>query len=99
MIGLSNTLIVGAPLISDYVKQESRGRAVAINTMAIGISQIFATQCLVPLTLQMTFRDSFTVSAVMMLIITIPTLFMIREPSPKRPKQRDSEGPVTNQES
>ena len=54
--------------------------------MAIGISQIFATQCLVPITLHMNFSDSFTVSAVMMLILTIPTLFMIREPSPKRPK-------------
>ena len=38
IIGLNNTLIVGAPLISDYVKQESRGRAVAINTLAIGLS-------------------------------------------------------------
>ena len=51
VIGLNNTLIIGAPLISDYVKQESRGRAVAINTLAIGISQVFATQFMVPLTL------------------------------------------------
>lgn len=86
LIGLSNTLIVGAPLISDYVKQESRGRAVAMGTMAIGISQIFATQCLVPLTLHMNFSDSFSVSALMMLVLTIPVLFMVREPSPKRPK-------------
>ena len=38
VIGFNNTLIIGAPLISDYVKQESRGRAVAANTLAIGLS-------------------------------------------------------------
>ena len=83
IIGLNNTLIVGAPLISDYVKQESRGRAVAINTMAIGLSQVFATQFLVPLTMDMSFADSFGISALMMLILTLPTILMVREPTPK----------------
>ena len=55
IVGLNNTLIVAAPLISDYVKLESRGRAVAINTLFIGFSQIFATQLLVPMTQSMDF--------------------------------------------
>ena len=55
VVGFNNTLIVGAPLISDYVKSESRGRAVAGNTLAIGLSQVFATQFLVPVTSEMTY--------------------------------------------
>ena len=29
IIGMSNSLLIGAPLISDYIKKESRGQAVA----------------------------------------------------------------------
>ena len=83
IIGLNNTLIIAAPLISDYVKQESRGKAVAINTLAIGLSQVFATQFLVPLTMDMNYDQSFTISAAMMMLLTIPAIFMIREPAPK----------------
>ena len=61
-----------------------------MNTLAIGLSQIFATQCLVPLTQQMTFNESFTMSSIMMLILTIPTLFMIREPKSKRQQQQQA---------
>ena len=83
IIGLSNTLIVGAPLISDYVKQESRGHAVAINTFAIGLSQVFATQILFPLTIEMTYSESFGTTALIMLILTVPVLLMVREPTKK----------------
>ena len=55
VVGFNNTLTMAAPLISDYIKKESRGRAVTMNTLAIGLSQIFATQFLVPLTQEMTF--------------------------------------------
>ena len=88
VVGLNNTLAISAPLISDYVKQESRGRAVTINTLAIGLSQVFATQFLVPMTQGMNFEQSFTVSSLMMLALTLPVLFMIREPNPKEKKDR-----------
>ena len=81
IVGLNNTLTMAAPLISDYIKKESRGRAVTLNTLFIGLSQIFATQLLVPITQTMTFGQAFTLSSIMMLFLTIPVLFMIREPS------------------
>ena len=37
----------------------------------------------------MNFDDSFTVSSVMMLILTIPTLFMVREPKSKKQRQQE----------
>ena len=52
----------------------------AVNTLAIGLSQVFATQFLVPLTQRMTYDQSFSISSLMMLTLTLPTLFMIREP-------------------
>jgi len=82
-IGLSNTLLIAAPLISDYVKKESRGRAVTYNTFAIGLSQLFATAILVPLTQDMNFEESLDICCGMMMILTVPTLFMIREPTLK----------------
>ena len=91
IVGLNNTLIVAAPLISDYVKLESRGRAVAINTLFIGLSQIFATQLLVPMTQSMNFNQAFTFSSALMMAITIPVLLMIREPSKKLTKKSPSQ--------
>ena len=38
VISLNNTLLLGAPLISDYIKTESRGMAVATSALAIGLS-------------------------------------------------------------
>ena len=56
IIGLNNTLLIGAPLISDAIKHESRGKAVAISVMAIGLSMLFGTQFLVPITKNMNFE-------------------------------------------
>ena len=43
-------------MISDYIKQESRGKAVAVSVLAIGLSIIFGTQFLVPITKKMNFE-------------------------------------------
>lgn len=90
IVGLNNTMIMAAPLISDYVKKESRGMAVTVNTLAIGLSQVFATQFLIPFTKNMTYGESFGVSSLMMLILTVPAIFMIREPSTKAKKEMES---------
>lgn len=42
LIGLNNTMVNAAPLAVDYVKQESRGRAVTINAVGVALSQLFA---------------------------------------------------------
>ena len=52
--------------------------------MAIGLSQVFATQILVPLTVKMSLADSFGTSALMMLTLTLPAILMVREPTPKQ---------------
>lgn len=38
LIGLNNSLVIGAPLIIDSVKKESRGRAISIQTFSIGVA-------------------------------------------------------------
>jgi len=90
IISLNNTLLLGAPLISDYIKTESRGMAVATSALAVGLSQLYATQILVPLTKNMDYTESFEVCGIMMFVLTFPAIFMIREPSPKTTKE---EGP------
>ena len=56
VIGLNNALLIGTPLIADYIKQESRGKIVALCALAYGLSQIFATQFLVPFTAHMNYE-------------------------------------------
>ena len=60
--------------------------------MAIGLSQVFATQILVPLTVKMSLADSFGTSALMMFTLTLPAILMVREPTPKQKE------PVNNSE-
>ena len=94
IIGMNNTLMMANPLISDYVKRESRGRAVAINTMFLGLSQFVSSQFFVPISKMMTFDGSFAFIGSTMLCLSIPVMFMIREPSIRR-KNKD-QGQITN---
>ena len=55
LIGFNNNLVIGCPLITDSIKKESRGRAISMQTMSIGIAQAFANIVLVPITLNMTY--------------------------------------------
>ena len=59
--------------------------------MAIGLSQVFATQILVPLTLKMSLGDAFGTSALMMLTLTLPAILMVREPTPKQKEEANED--------
>ena len=50
LIGLCNTILMGSPLIADYVKKESRGRAVALATVGMLVGEVFSVVVLVNLT-------------------------------------------------
>ena len=87
-LALANTIIIGTPLISDYIKQESRGKAIAVQSVSIGLSNVFATLVLVPLTIDMDFDDAFAVSTIVLACAAFPVLFMVREPVIKQRKEQ-----------
>ena len=50
IIGVCNTLLGGSPLIADYIKNETRGSAVALQTMGMLFGEVFSMIVLVHLT-------------------------------------------------
>jgi len=87
LLSVCNTIGCSAPLISDNIKMESRASAVTLNVLAIGLSQLFGTQVIVPLTQKLSFSELFSATSFMLLILTIPVLLMIREPNLKKLEQ------------
>ena len=86
LIGLNNTLVVGCPLITDSIKKESRGRAISLQTFSLGIAQAFANMALIPLTIDMTYDQSFALCAGTMAILSFAAIFMMREPNSSKLK-------------
>lgn len=79
MIGISNTLVNAAPLAIDYVKQESRGRAVTMNAVCVALSQLFASQIYVPLTNCLEYKAAYATVAGITLLLSVIALSMTAE--------------------
>ena len=88
LIGVSTTLLFSSPLVSDYVKRESRGQAVAHCLIACMLGFVVSSQILLPLTTIINttknFGLSFTLIAMFIFTFSMPLVFMIREPDIKR---------------
>ena len=67
------------PLILDYVKSESRGRAVGMKLFGVLAGEIFTQAVLVGLTSKMTFKNSFHVVSIYLLIMVIPMFWMVKD--------------------
>jgi MFS family permease len=55
-IAVNNCMILGIPLITDYIKQESRSTALAIQATAIALGQALASMVMLPLTKDLDFN-------------------------------------------
>ena len=87
IIGMSTSILLGAPLISDYIKKESRGQAVAQNLLAAFLGQATTSQVLIPLTIDMSYNQSFALVSLMLFALSLPLICIIREPSDKKAKK------------
>ena len=84
MIGVTNSMIIGCPLIVDSIKKESRGRAISMQTFSIAFAQAFANILLVPMTIDMTYDQSFSLCAGAMAVLCFFAINMVREPNKQR---------------
>ena len=69
----------------------------ALTALSLGVSQLFATQFLVPTSHLMNFTQSFTFTAMIMLCITVPAILMLREPTKKPRRSPQSDEPAESQ--
>ena len=69
------------PLIPDYVKSESRGRAVAIALVGTVTGEVFAMTVFIGLSINMGLDQSFLFVAFICAMLTCVIPFIVREPT------------------
>ena len=76
-------LIDCTPFIKDYVKKESRAKAVAFNSVAVGISQVLVTQVFLLYSNTVSYKEAFTKICIGLGSLSVMCVLMIREKTPK----------------
>lgn len=80
-IGVTMSAPLSNPLIPDYVKRSSRGRAVALNGIGIVIGEVFAMGILFNLTKSMNYENAFKVAASIIVFCSIVLLIGVKDPN------------------
>jgi len=63
--------MVVQPLVNDYVKKNSRGKAVSFNSLAVVVGEVLALGVLFHHTKEMDFKMAFFVTGVIILLICL----------------------------
>lgn len=79
-IGITMSAPLANPLVPDYVKRSSRGRAIALNGIGFVIGEVFSMGVLFNLTKQMNYNDAFMIAASLILAFSIFFLFSVKDP-------------------
>lgn len=67
------------PLLVDYIKSESRGRASGLRLFGTFFGEIFCQAVLVGLTSKMSFNQSFHLVSLVLFLMVLPLLWMVKE--------------------
>ena len=82
-ISFFNTILESSPLVADYIKNDSRGTAVAMITIGMLIGEAFGMAFLIGVTMSMDLDVSFTFAVIVLCLMTVCGSFLIREPKIK----------------
>ena len=80
MIGVTMSAPLANPLVPDYVKRSSRGRAIALSGVGFVIGEVFSMGVLFNLTKSMRYHDAFLVAAGVILVFTFFFLIAVKDP-------------------
>ena len=80
-IGVTMSAPLANPLVPDYVKRSSRGRAVALNGIGFVIGEVFAMGVLFNLTKSMNYKDAFAITAGVIMVFSFFFLIAIKDPN------------------
>ena len=82
---LLGSIVDAHPLIPDYIKSESRGKAVAISLLGSIIGEVFAMTVFIGMSINMDLNQSFLFVAFICGVLTCLIPIIVREPIIKPP--------------
>ena len=80
LLGYCMGFCITNPLIADYIKNESRGKAVAFQTIGIFLGESFAMIVLIGGTINMELNKAYTLAASTLVFMAMLSYCLIREP-------------------
>lgn len=83
-MGFTMAAPIQHPLIPDYIKRSSRGQAVAMTGIGFVFGELFSMGILLNFTKSMSFKESFAITSVLILIFSLYFLITIKEPDFKQ---------------
>ena len=80
-IGVTMAAPLSNPLIADYIKRASRGKAVALNGIGFVFGEVISMGVLFNLTKNMSYYSAFAITSLLIFAFSIYFLVTVRDPS------------------
>lgn len=80
LIGITMAAPIAHPLIPDYIKRSSRGKAVALSGVGLVLGEVFSIGILFNVTKSMDYFGAFKVAAAVIALFAFYFLFAIKDP-------------------
>ena len=80
ILGVTMAAPTAHPLIPDYIKSNSRGKAIALNGVGVVLGEVFSMGILFNLTKNMKFEDAFKVASGLLFAFSFFFLFSVKDP-------------------
>ena len=77
MVGVS---LMSNPLINDYIKKDSRGKAVAFTSVGTLAGEAFSVVGLFGITKRMNVVNAFAFVSVILIVLALPLIYFVTEP-------------------
>ena len=84
LIGVTMAAPLSHPLIPDYVRRSSRGKAVALQGIGLVIGEVLAMGVLFNLTKHLSYKEAFSIASGLILFFSIVLLCGVKDPDIKK---------------
>ena len=71
------------PLVADYIRKDSRGKAIALVATGMGVGETFSMTVLFGLSSNLPLNQSYQLASVILIAMTFASVFMLKEPELK----------------
>lgn len=84
LLGVTMCAPMAHPLIPDYIKRNSRGKAIAVNGVGFVLGEVFSIGVLLNMTKSMSYYNAFLVAGSVIAVLGFFLFLVIKDPSRKR---------------
>lgn len=86
LIQLFGSICLSHPLIMDYVKKESRGKAIALASLGVMSGEVFGMAVLFGYSKQMEANQAFFITSIVIFVMAIPFVYIVTDLEIKQKK-------------